>query len=100
MERQLAAELGPHGVRVTCMRPGGMPDSIELGSHARRIWGDAAQRLGTTLEEMLPAVGGGTVLGRPTSVRDLAEVAAFMASERGAGLTGTVANVSIGAVPD
>jgi 3-oxoacyl-[acyl-carrier protein] reductase len=38
--RQLAAELGPYGIRVVCLRPTGMPETAaRLGSHTREVWG-------------------------------------------------------------
>lgn len=101
LARQLAAELGPHGIRVVCLRPTGMPETAQrLGSHTRATWSRAARRLGMTLEEMLPQVAAGSPLGRALTVADVAEVAAFVASDRAAGMTGTVANVTAGAVRD
>lgn len=101
LARQLAAELGPHGIRVVCLRPTGMPESAaRLGSHTREVWSRAAARLGMTLEEMLPQVAAGSPLGRALTVADVAEVAAFVASDRAIGMTGTVANVTGGAVAD
>ncbi|MBB5789392.1 SDR family NAD(P)-dependent oxidoreductase [Jiangella mangrovi] len=101
LARQLAAELGPRGIRVVCLRPTGMPETAtRLGSHTREVWTRAAERLGMTLEEMLPQVAAGSPLGRALTVADVAEVAAFVASDRAAGMTGTVANVTGGAVAD
>jgi NAD(P)-dependent dehydrogenase (short-subunit alcohol dehydrogenase family) len=101
LARQLAAELGPHGIRVVCLRPTGMPETAtRLGSHTREMWTRAAQRLGMTLDEMLPLVAAGSPLGRALTVADVAEVAAFVASDRAAGMTGTVANVTGGAIAD
>ncbi|WP_026875766.1 SDR family NAD(P)-dependent oxidoreductase [Jiangella gansuensis] len=100
LARQLAAELGPHGVRVACLRPTGMPDTVDQGSHTREVWSRAAARLGTSLERLLAEVGSGSPLGRQLTAADVAEAAAFLASDRAGGLTGTVVNVSGGAVAD
>jgi 3-oxoacyl-[acyl-carrier protein] reductase len=55
--RQLAAELGPYGVRVVCLRPTGIPETAtRLGAHTRQIWGRAAGCLGVTLEHMTATV--------------------------------------------
>ncbi|WP_083672820.1 SDR family oxidoreductase [Micromonospora sp. CB01531] len=40
------------------------------------------------------------MLRRALTVAEVAEVAAFLASDRASGMTGTVANVSVGAVQD
>jgi 3-oxoacyl-[acyl-carrier protein] reductase len=83
LSRHLAAELGRYGVRVICLRPAGMPETAaRLGSHTREVWSRAAGRLGMTLEEMLPQVAAGSPLERALTVAELANVAAFLASDR------------------
>lgn len=101
LSRQLAAELGPHGVRVVCLRPDGIPEAAgRLGSHTRQVWGRAAERLGITLDQLLEMVAAGNVRQRPLTVDELAEVAVFLASDRAGGMTSTVANVTCGSVVD
>jgi 3-oxoacyl-[acyl-carrier protein] reductase len=101
LSRQLAAELGQHGVRVVCLRPNGMPETAaKLGSHTREVWGRAAERLDMPMEQLLEMVSAGGMLQRPLTVDELANVAAFMASDRASGMTGTVANVTSGAALD
>ncbi|MCW3840298.1 SDR family oxidoreductase [Micromonospora yasonensis] len=51
-------------------------------------------------DRLLELVSAGSPLGRALTVAEVAEVAAFLASDRASGMTGTVANVSGGAVPD
>lgn len=98
---QLAAELGPDGVRSLCLRPTGMPASArEHDSAPGRMWRRAAERFGIGVEELLETIGGGTLRGEPVTTDDVAETAAFVASDRAKGLTGTVINVTGGAVPD
>jgi NAD(P)-dependent dehydrogenase (short-subunit alcohol dehydrogenase family) len=97
LARQLAAELGPDGVRVVCLRLTGIPQTAtDLGSHTKQVWDRAAEHLGVPFDELLEGVGGGTALQRPLTVRDAADVAAFLASDRATGMTGTVANVTAG----
>lgn len=101
LSRQLAAELGPHGVRVVCLRPDGMPETAaRLGSHTRQVWGRAADRLGMTLDELLGMLSAGNVRRRPLTVDELADAAVLLASDRAAGMTATVANLSCGSVVD
>jgi 3-oxoacyl-[acyl-carrier protein] reductase len=100
LSRQLAAELGPHGIRVVCLRPDGIPETASrLGSHTRQVWDRAAQRLGVSFEQLLEGVSGG-VRGHPLTVAELANAAALLASDHASALTATVANVSGGAVVD
>jgi NAD(P)-dependent dehydrogenase (short-subunit alcohol dehydrogenase family) len=98
--RQLAAEVGPHGVRVVGLRPTGMPGTVALGSHTAQVWGRAAERLGLPLDQLLEAVAAGSPLQRALTVEDVAETAVFVASSRAGGLTSTVVNVSGGAISD
>jgi NAD(P)-dependent dehydrogenase (short-subunit alcohol dehydrogenase family) len=99
--RQLAAEVGPTGVRAVCLRLNGIPETAtRLGSSTEVTWRDAAARLGVTFEELLDGVGQGSPLGRPLTVREVAEVAAFVASDAAGALTATVLNVTGGAVVD
>lgn len=99
--RQLAAEQGPTGVRAVCLRLNGIPETaISLGSSTEKTWRDAASRLGVTFEELLEGVGQGSPLQRPLTVQEVAEVAAFVASDAAGALTATVLNVTGGAIVD
>ena len=101
LSRQLAAELGPAGVRVVCLRPTGMPESARRsGSLTHQTWSRAADQLGLSLEELLEQVGAGTMRRRELAVAEIAEAAALLACDRASALTGTTANVSAGAVVD
>jgi enoyl-[acyl-carrier-protein] reductase (NADH) len=92
--RSLAAELGPHGVRVTCLRSAGSPESIAdtLDVHAA---GNRATRddFIASLEEM-------TLLKRLPSLADVGNVAVLMASDYAGTMTGTVANMTCGQIVD
>ena len=86
MRRQLASELGPHGVRVVTLRTGGVPETIPPGVEGReRIVGD--------IETM-------TMLGRAATLEDVGNVAAFVASDRARTMTAATANISCGALVD
>jgi 3-oxoacyl-[acyl-carrier protein] reductase len=50
--RILAGELGPHGIRVICLRPDAIPEAVAT-SHAREVFSGFAERAGTTVENML-----------------------------------------------
>lgn len=101
LSRQLAVELGPHGIRVVCIRPDGIPETAAtLGSHTREVWARAADRLDLPFEQLLEMVSSGSLLGRALTVDEVANVAVFLASDRASAVTGTVANVSCGSVID
>jgi 3-oxoacyl-[acyl-carrier protein] reductase len=52
-----------------------------------------------TFEQLLGMVSGG-VRQRPLTVDEVANVAAFMASDRASGMTATLANITCGAFLD
>lgn len=91
MTGYLAAELGPAGIRVVCLRPEGIPESWAGASTDG--WSRPPDDVETLLKDDSP-------LGRVTTLADLANAAAFVASDRAAAMTGTVANVTSGTVID
>jgi 3-oxoacyl-[acyl-carrier protein] reductase len=82
--KQLAAELGRYGIRVVTLLTGGVPDSIPEGFEGR----DA-------IVDMLVEP---TMLKRTASSADVADVAAFAASDRARTMTGTSINITCGAI--
>jgi len=90
--RYLAAELGPHGVRVCGIWTAGIADTLsdERLKRVNENVPDAA-----TVKQML---AGMTALRRNVRLDDVAEAAAFLASDRAAGITGTMLNVTSGLV--
>jgi NAD(P)-dependent dehydrogenase (short-subunit alcohol dehydrogenase family) len=94
LSRQLAAELGPQGVRVVCLRSAGSPESIPdtLDAFA------AGKRV--TRDEFIASLKEMTLLKRLPSLADVGNVAAFMASDYANSMTGTVANMSCGQIVD
>jgi 3-oxoacyl-[acyl-carrier protein] reductase len=92
--RQLAGELGPKGIRVVCLRSTGSPESIgeSLEQHADGTGMTRAEFI-ASLEEM-------TLLKRLASLAEVGNVAALMASDMAGTMTGTVANMTCGAIVD
>ena len=86
LTKQLAAELGPHGVRALTIVSGGVPESIPEDFEGR----DA-------LVESLVAP---TMLGRTATFEDVGNVAAFAASDLARTMTATVLNTTCGAIVD
>jgi 3-oxoacyl-[acyl-carrier protein] reductase len=98
--RILAAELGASGVRVVCLRPDMIPEAGKMGSHSRAVFQPVAERLGLTMDEFLAAPADRSLLGRWPTLADVAEAAAFVASDRAAATTGTVINLTSGSIVD
>ena len=84
MRRQLAAELGPHGIRVVTLQTGGIPESIPV-EHRAPIEAD---------------IVGETLLGRAATKEDVGRTAVFVASDWGRAITGTQVNITCGSVLD
>jgi NAD(P)-dependent dehydrogenase (short-subunit alcohol dehydrogenase family) len=100
LSRLLACELAPSGIRVICLRPHAIPEASVAGSHASDVFGPFAERAGITVEQMLAGAAEATLLKRLPTLAEVAEVAAFMASDRAGAMTGTVANMSCGLLLD
>ncbi|WP_284746985.1 SDR family NAD(P)-dependent oxidoreductase [Amycolatopsis sp. RTGN1] len=86
MRRQLAAELGPRGVRTVTLRTGGIPETLPAEFEAR--------------EEIEENIAGKTMLGRAATLADVGAVAAFVASDRARTMTASTVNISCGALVD
>jgi 3-oxoacyl-[acyl-carrier protein] reductase len=86
MRRQLSVELGPHGIRFVSLETGGIPETFPEDFEGR----DAI------IEEMDAT----TLLGRGATLEDVAESAAFAASDKARSMTAATLNVSAGALID
>jgi 3-oxoacyl-[acyl-carrier protein] reductase len=83
--RSLAGEVGPHGVRVCCLRPDAMPETWE-GRDTQPVM--EAERYMTD----------GTALDRLPALQEVADTAAFLASARASAMTGTIVNLTCGSI--
>ena len=91
--RYLAAEVGPYGVRVCGIWTAGVAETF-TDEKLKAVAGDAAPSAQSAVE----MIAGMAALRRAPRLADVAEVAAFLASDRAAGMTGTIANVTSGLV--
>lgn len=96
LNRNLSAEFGGRGVRAVCIRSTGMPETETINV----VFGLHAKVMGITREQFQGFVEGMTHRRRSTTVSEVAEMAAFLASDRGSGMTGTVANLTGGLIVD
>jgi NAD(P)-dependent dehydrogenase (short-subunit alcohol dehydrogenase family) len=96
LTRALSAELAPHGVRVVGLRPQAMPESATIKEAYER----RADSTGLDWEEFQAFLASRTHPRRLMTLAEMAHVAAFMASDRASGMTGTVVNLTMGSLDD
>lgn len=95
MMRYLAAEVGPRGVRVLGLWTAGVPETFALQDDPN----PGRRASGLTAEQIEAIIGPGAMLRRAPRLDQVADAAAFLASDRAAGITGTILNVTCGLVP-
>lgn len=99
--RVLAAELAPHNVRVVGIRPHAVVDAPAAGSYTKELFERSAAGAGHSVQEFLEiGLAQGTLLKRLPTLSEIAETAAFLASDRAVTMTGTIINLSAGALVD
>src|SRR5262245_1302469 len=87
----MALELGPRGIRVNCVAPG----AVE-GDRIDRVIAGQAQVRGISPEAMRKSMLERSPLRRMTTAEDIAEAAAFLASDRANNISGQVLSVNAG----
>ena len=96
--RILSGEVGGDGVRVVCLRPHAIPESIAT-SHVREVFGPVAMRAGMSIQDWLAGLAqGDTLLGRLPTLVEVAEYAALVASDRASAMTGAIVNINCGSL--
>ena len=100
--RNLAAELAGSNIRVIGIRPHAIVDAPAAGSYTAEVFEQMAAAGGQSVQELLDSGGmvQGTLLKRLPTLSEVAETAAFLASDRAGAMTGTVVNLSAGALVD
>jgi len=96
LNRALSAECAQYGVRTICLRTTGMPETATIDV----VFGLHAKAHGITQEQFTATTSSMTHRKRATTLAELADVAAFVASDRAAAMTGTVANLTGGITVD
>lgn len=91
--RYLAAELGPRGVRVCGIWTAGVAETLTR----EKLAGVGGPNVPDP-EALVAAIGSMAALRRAPRLAEVAEVAAFLASDRASGITGTMTNVTSGLV--
>ena len=96
LTRDLSAELAPQGIRVVGLRPNGIPETATL----REAFEPRAKATGMTWEQWQEQLASRTHPRRLSTLAELADVAAFMASDNAGGMTGTTVNLTMGSLDD
>jgi NAD(P)-dependent dehydrogenase (short-subunit alcohol dehydrogenase family) len=99
--RVLAAELAPRDIRVVGIRPHAVVDAPAAGSYTGDLFQQIAASSGQSVQELLEqGLAQGTLLKRLPTLSEIAETAAFLASDRAGAMTGTIVNLTAGALVD
>lgn len=96
LNRALSAEWAQYGVRAVCLRTTGMPETATIDV----VFGLHAKAHGITQDQFTALTSGMTHRKGPTTLAEFADVAAFVASDQAAAMTGTVANLTGGIIVD
>jgi NAD(P)-dependent dehydrogenase (short-subunit alcohol dehydrogenase family) len=96
MTRHLAGELGGSGIRVLCLKSHAIPEAAKAGSHSAGVFAEVATRMGTDVDSMLAGAAQTTLLQQLPTLEQIAETAAFLASDRAGAITGTIVNLTCG----
>jgi len=90
--RNLAAELGPKGIRVVNMRSAGSLDSA--------VFKNAAINNNVLAKTRFDELENDTMLKRLPLMQEIASVAVFLVSDMASAMTGTTANITCGTTMD
>ena len=95
LSRALSVELAPQGIRVVTLRPHAIPETASI----QEVFNLKAAKF-MTWEQWQEGLASKTHTRRLTTLADLANAAAFAASDMASGMTGTTINLSMGALDD
>lgn len=95
--KSLSKEVSPHGVRVVRVSPGWIKTEASVGLAERM-----SVQFGESIEESTKRIMdslGGIPLGRPAYPQEVADLVAFLASDRAASITGSEYVIDGGTIP-
>jgi 3-oxoacyl-[acyl-carrier protein] reductase len=96
LSRQLAAELGRHGIRVVCLRSAGSPDAAGVS----QVFDEHARLQKQSRQEFERQFAEKTMLKHLPTLSQIANVAVIMASDKAAPITAAIVNVTCGELAD
>ena len=96
LTRDLSCELASQGIRVVGIRPHGIPETNTM----KELFEVKMKATGMTWEQFTGYLAGTTHSRRVMVLDEVANMAAFMASDGASGMTGTLVNMTMGALDD
>ena len=93
----LSKQVGPHGIRVNSVAPGFI-ETTAAEALIERLAKDAGTDVNTARQGLMDSLGG-IPLGRPGRPEKVAELVAFLASERASSITGSEYVIDGGTIP-
>jgi NAD(P)-dependent dehydrogenase (short-subunit alcohol dehydrogenase family) len=96
LTRDLSCELAGQGIRVVGLRPHGIPETRSM----KEAFDIRAKSTGMTMEQFQGYLAGTTHPRRVMVLEEVANMAVFMASDKASGMTGTIVNMTMGALHD
>ena len=92
LTRVMAAEFGKHGIKVTCLCSGAIYESHKI----QGMINDFSRQLGISKEDMTAQYKKNDILGSGPTLEQVAETAAFLASENGVIFNSHIVDVDCG----
>jgi NAD(P)-dependent dehydrogenase (short-subunit alcohol dehydrogenase family) len=96
LTRDLSAELSPHGIRVICLRPHGLPETPTM----KNLFEIKGRPAGMTWEQFQNYLASWGHARRNMRLDEVTAAAVFLASDRASAMTGTTLNLTLGGVAD
>jgi NAD(P)-dependent dehydrogenase (short-subunit alcohol dehydrogenase family) len=90
--RSISVECSPYGVRAVCLLTTGIRETPLIDE----VWAIHGKKHGITLDEFNAGIEAMTHRKRLTTLDELTNTAVFLSSDEGSGMTGTVANLTVG----
>jgi NAD(P)-dependent dehydrogenase (short-subunit alcohol dehydrogenase family) len=94
--RSFSAEFASRGIRVICLRTTGIPETTTIET----IFGIHAKLMGVEWAQVRALMESNTHARRSSTLDELTGAAALVASDLAKGMTGTVANLTLGKAAD
>jgi len=96
LTRDLSLAFSRHGVRVVCLRPHGIPETETM----KVLFERKLKPAGMSWDQFTGFLAGLTHPKRTMRLDEVGNMAAFMASDRASGMTGTTVNMTMGSLDD